>query len=146
MYQHFTPFYHRITFHCTDLHFVSLFISWWNICYFHLLVFKNHVATDIQVCRFLYGHTVCTFGHTYLGHGIAGSHGGCSFLRKCNKTVFSSGCLRFQSHGQWRRVPTAPCARQHLLMPVFHFSHLTENKMVSHWGFGLYDVVTANLL
>ena len=59
---------------------------------------------------------------------------------------FSSVCIRFQSHGQGMRVPTAPRARQHLLMPIFHFSHLTENKVVSHCGFGLYDVVRANLL
>ena len=114
--------YLRITFHCTDLlHFVSLFISWWNICYFHLLVFMNHVATDIQVCRFLYGHMVSSCGHTYLGHGIAGSHSGCNFLRNCNKTVFLSGCLRFQSHGQWTR-----CQLLHMLASTYRCLSFTS--------------------
>lgn len=145
MYQHFTPFYHRITFHCTEHCLLLVCSSVDGTCYFHLLVFMNHVATNIQVCRFLYGHMVSSLGHKYLGRGTAEPHSGCTFWETATK-VFSSVCVRFQSYGQWMRVPTAPRARQHLLMPVFHFSRLTENKVVSHCGFGLYDVVRANLL
>ena len=36
----------------------------------------NHVATNIQVCRVLYGQVVSSLGHKYLGRRTAASHSG----------------------------------------------------------------------
>jgi hypothetical protein len=41
-----------------------------------------------------------------------------SFLRN-SQTGFQSGCVRLQSHQQWRSVPLSPHHWQHLLSPEF---------------------------
>jgi hypothetical protein len=52
--------------------------------------------------------------------GIAGSSGNTMsiFLRN-HQTDFQSGCIRLQSHQQWRSVPLSPHSHQHLLSPEF---------------------------
>jgi hypothetical protein len=59
-----------------------------------------------------------------LRSGIAGSSSSTmsNFLRN-NQTDFQSGGTSFQSHQQCRSAPLSPHPCQHLLSPVFYFSH-----------------------
>ena len=58
-----------------------------------------------------------------------------STLRETAKRFLQRGCIIFQSHQQWMRVPVPPYPQQHVLISVFDSSHPSGYETLSHWGF-----------
>jgi hypothetical protein len=71
--------------------------------------------------------------------GVAGSLGSTMSNSLRNfQTDFQSGCASLQSHQQWRSVSLSPHPCQHLLSPVFDFSHFDWHEVESQGSFDLH--------